>query len=288
MDNTLSGKTCLVTGANSGLGKATASGLAKLGATVVMVCRNRERGEAARSEIVGASGNPAVDLMLADLSSQQSIRQLADAFKAKYPHLHVLINNAGGVFYTRMVSADGIEYSLAFNHLAPFLLTHLLLDVLKASAPARIVNVTTRPWPNTVIHFDDLQFETRKYRGYQAYGESKLGNILFTYELARRLQGTGVTVNCVHPGVFKSNFGRSNEQQPWFMRVMEPLSRLFMAEAEQAAKRVLYLATSPDVEGVSGKYFANKQEIKSPPQSYDEAATQQLWQISAKLTRLSA
>jgi NAD(P)-dependent dehydrogenase (short-subunit alcohol dehydrogenase family) len=264
------------------LGKATALGLAKLGATVVMVCRSQPRGEAARSEIAAASGNPSVALLLADLSSQQAIRQLATAFTAKYELLHVLINSAGGVFYQRALTTDGLEYSLAFNHLAPFLLTNLLLDRLRASVPARIINVTTRLFNTTAIHFDDLQFEKRRYSGFQAYMETKLANILFTYELARKLQGTGVTANCVHPGIFKSNFG--SQGMPAWMRVFSALYRPFMAEAAQAAERVLYLAASPAVEGVSGKYFAGKKELTSPRQSYDEAAAQRLWQVSEELT----
>lgn len=281
---TMKDKVVLVTGANSGLGKMTALGLAKMGATVVMVCRSQERGEAARKEIMAAIGSSSVDLLLADLSSQQSVRQLAQDFKAKYQRLHVLVNNAGGVFMSRSVSIDGIEYSLAFNHLAPFLLTHLLLDVLKASAPARIVNVTTRLFANSAIHFDDLQFEKRRYSGFQAYTETKLGNILFTYELAPKLQGTDVTVNCVHPGIFKSNFG--SQGMPAFMRILSALSRPFMATAEQAAARVLYVATAPELEGVSGKYYADKKELTSPKQSYDEAAQERLWQVSEQLTGL--
>ncbi len=284
--STMNGKVVLVTGANSGLGKATALGLAKLGATAVMVCRSKERGETARKEIVAATGNQSVVLLLADLSSQQSIRQLAQDFKAKYQRLDVLINSAGGVFMSRSISTDGIEYSLAFNHLASFLLTNLLLDVLKASAPARIVNVTTRLFPNTAINFDDLQFEKRRYGGFQAYTETKLANILFSYELARKLQNTGVTVNCVHPGIFKSNFG--TQGMPPAMRVMNAISRPFMASAEQAAERVLYLATSPTLEGVSGKYVANKHEIQSPRQSHDENATRRLWQLSERLTGLTS
>lgn len=283
----LTDKVALVTGANSGLGKATALGLAKLGATVVMVCRSRERGAAAKAAIIAASGNSSVDLLLADLSSQQAIRQLAQDFKAKYAHLHLLINNAGGVFYTRSTSADGLEYSLAFNHLAPFLLTNLLLDTLKASAPARIINVTTRPFRTSYLHFDDLQFEKRAYNGMQAYSETKLGNILFTYELARRLEGTGVMVNCVHPGVFKSNFGQNTTGQPLMFRLMMPLFRPFMAEADRAAERVLYLATSPEVEGISGKYFADKKEITAPPQAYDREANRRLWEVSSALTGLA-
>ncbi|MFN8376784.1 MAG: SDR family oxidoreductase [Anaerolineae bacterium] len=282
----MQGKICLVTGANAGLGKATSIGLARRGARVVMVCRNRERGEAARSEIIAASGSQTVDLLLADLSSQQSLRQLAQDFKARYPRLDVLVNNAGGVFMQRQVTADGLEYSFAFNHLAPFLLTHLLLDVVQASAPARIVNVTTRLTGGSAMNFEDLQFERRTYSGFQSYTETKLGNILFTYALARRLQGTGVTVNCVHPGVFRSNFG--SEGMPAPMRVIVALSRPFMAAAEQAAERVLYAATAPELEGVSGKYFGAKKELTSPRQSYDQAAQERLWQVSEQLTGLKS
>lgn len=282
----MKGKTCIVTGANSGLGKFTALGFARMGATVVMVCRSRERGEAARTEIMAASGNQSVDLLLADLSSQAAVRQLADAFKAKHQPLHVLVNNAGGVFYDRSLTVDGMEYSFAVNHLAPFLLTNLLLDVLKASTPARVVNVATRLAGNTTINFDDLQGE-RSYSGMAAYSQAKLAVIVFTYELARRLAGGGVTVNCVHPGVFKSNFGQNNERQPILFRILNPLFKLFMADAEQAAERVLYLATSPEVEGISGKYFADKKEIKSPKQSYDTAVAQRLWQVSEELTGLA-
>ena len=280
----MKGKICIVTGANSGLGKATALGLAELGATVVMVCRSQERGEAARSEIVAAAGNPSVDLMLADLSSQQSVRQLAQDFKARYQRLDVLDNSAGGVFYTRSESVDGIEYALALNHLASFLLTNLLLDVLKASAPARIVIVTTRLRSSAGINLDDPQFEKRRYNGFRAYTESKIANMMFTYALARRLEGTGVTVNCVHPGVFKSNFG--SQGAPAAMRALTPIFRLFMPGAAKAAERVLYVATSPELEGVSGRYFGNKVELTSPRQTYDEAAQERLWQISAALTGL--
>jgi len=278
------GKVCLVTGANAGLGQATALGLAKLGATVIMVCRSRERGEAARQDIIGASGNPAVELLLADLSSQAQIRRLAEDVKAAYPRLDVLINNAGGVFMTRTLSADGIEYALAFNHLAPFLLTNLLFDRLQASAPARIVNVTTRLTANTAIDFDDLQFEQRSYSGFRAYSETKLANMLFTFDLARRLQGTGVSVNCVHPGVFRSNFG--SQGMPPVMRILSRVVRPFMAEAARAAERVLYVATAPALDGVSGQYFGDRQPLTAPKQAYDEAAQARLWQISAALTGL--
>jgi NAD(P)-dependent dehydrogenase (short-subunit alcohol dehydrogenase family) len=285
MEVNLQNRITLITGANSGLGKATALQLAAMGATVVMVCRSRERGKAAQDEIITRSGNSTVDLLLADLSSQQSIRQLVQTFTAKYDRLHLLINNAGNSFNQRALTIDGIERSFATNHLAPFLLTNLLLDTLKGSVPARIINVGTRF--NTTLQFNDLQYEKRRYNGLQAYAETKLGNIMFTYELARRLYGSGVTVNCVHPGVFKSNLGSNNgEQEPWFLRVISWLGQRILPDPERAAERVLYLAVSPEVEGVSGKYFGDKREIKSPAQTYDTQSTQRLWRISAQLTGL--
>jgi NAD(P)-dependent dehydrogenase (short-subunit alcohol dehydrogenase family) len=280
------GKTVLITGANSGLGKATATALARLGARVVMVARSPERGAAAQAEIRAVSRRDAVDLLIADLASQESIRQLARTFTARYARLDVLINNVGNSFMTRQLSADGIELSLAVNHLAPFLLTHLLLDVLRASAPARIVNVGTRL--NTAIDLDDVQFERRPYRGLAAYAQSKLGNLHFTFELAQRLAGTGVTVNCVHPGVFRSNLGRNAGPSPLWMEIVTALGRPFIAPAEKAAERVVYLATAPELETVSGRYYGDRVELPAPPQTLDPAARRRVWEISAQLTHLSA
>lgn len=282
MSATLHDTIALVTGATSGIGKATALGLARMGATVVLVARDRAKGEATRAEIMAKSGNGAVDLLLADLSSQASVRQLAADFKAKYSRLHLLINNAGGVFHQRSLTADGLEYTFAFNHIAYFLLTNLLLDLLQASGSARIVNVTSRFGDGATIDLENLQLE-RGYTGIRAYSQSKLCNMLFTYELARRLQGTDVTVNCVHPGVVRTNFGQST---PVF-RIMGVLFRPFMARPESAAERLLYLAASPAVAGISGKYFADKQAVRSPRQTYDETVARRLWEISAKLAGLS-
>jgi NAD(P)-dependent dehydrogenase (short-subunit alcohol dehydrogenase family) len=275
----------MVTGANSGLGKATATGLAKLGYHVVMVARNRERGEAARQAIIASSDNPHVELLLADLAVQESIRDLAAAFNAQHDRLHLLVNNAGNSFMSRLVSADGIEMSLAVNHLAPFLLTHLLLDTLKVSAPARIVNVGTRL--NTAMDFDDLQWQKRPYAGLAAYAQSKLGNLHFTLALAERLTGTGVTVNCVHPGVFRSNLGSSGGPQPWWIMLMTGMAQPFLTPAEKAAERVLYVADSPNVEGVSGRYYGDRVELTPPPQVMDRAARERLWAISEALTHLA-
>src|SRR6266699_1360634 len=204
----MKGKICIVTGANSGIGKAAALGLAQMGATIVMVCRNQIKGEEAQNEIKEKSGNDAVDLMLADLSSQASIRQLAENFQQHYQQLYVLINNAGGVNLNRRETVDGLEMTFAVNYLAPFLLTNLLLEKLKASVPARIVNVSSESHQSGYIKMDDLELE-KGYRLMRAYGQSKLALVLFTYELARRLQGTGVTANCLHPGFVATNIGQN-------------------------------------------------------------------------------
>lgn len=275
----------LVTGANSGLGKATALGLAQRGFTIVLVARSHERGEAARREIAAASGNDRVELVIADLSSQQAIYALAAAYRGQHDHLHLLVNNAGNSFMTRQISVDGIEMSLAVNHLAPFLLTHLLLPILTASAPARIVNVGSRF--DTSMDLDDLQFARRRYNGLWAYAQSKLGNLHFTFELARQLTDSGVTVNCVHPGVFRSNLGRNSGPTPLWLDLITTLARPFVPSATRAAERVLYVATAPELAGVSGRYFGNREELTPPAQILDEAARQQVWQMSAALTGLA-
>ncbi len=282
--NTLmQGKVCMVTGATSGIGKATALGLAQMGATVVMVSRDRARGEAAQSEIKTKSGNNAVDLLIADLSSQQSIRQLAENFKRNYTQLHVLINNAGVFMLTRRETVDGLEMTFAVDYLAPFLLTNLLLDVLKASAPARIVNVSSESHEAGYIKMDDLQAK-KGYRPMRVYGQAKLALVLFTYELARRLQGTGVTANCLHPGFVATNFA---QRDLWpIARTAAKLVLFFGISPEEGAKTSIYLASSPDVEGVTGKYFVKSIPKRSTPISYDESLQQQLWEESAKLVNL--
>jgi NAD(P)-dependent dehydrogenase (short-subunit alcohol dehydrogenase family) len=278
----MQGKICMVTGANSGIGKATALALAQMGATVVMVCRDRARGEEAKSEITTKSRKNAVDLLLADLSSQQSIRQLVENFQHHYTHLHVLINNAGASFPgRRRETVDGLEMTFAVNYLAPFLLTHLLLDVLKASAPARIVNVSSATQASGYIQLDDLQAE-KHYRS--AYGQSKLAEVLFTYELARRLQGTDVTANCLHPGFVATNFGQIGTA-PVIRTAVKFISRLGMSP-EEGAKTSIYLASSPDVEGVTGKYFVKSIPKRSASISYDESLQRQLWEQSAKLVNV--
>ena len=279
----MNGKICMVTGANSGIGKETALGLARMGATVIMVCRSREKGEEARQDIIQRSGNAAVELMLADLASQQSIRQLAHNFQQRYQQLHILVNNAGSFFLRRQLTVDGIEMFQAVNHLASFLLTNLLLNTIKASAPARIVNVSSEAQRIGYINLDDLQLE-QHYNAGRGYAQSKLENVLFTYALARRLEGTGVTVNCLHPGVVATNIWSS--PLPPFLRGLSVVSRFFGVSPEEGAYTSLYLATSPEVEGVTGKYFEKFAAQPSTPISYDVDMQERLWQISAELTGL--
>ena len=283
VNSSMQGKICMVTGANSGIGKATALELAQMGATVVMVCRDRARGEETRSEITTKSRNNAVDLLQADLSSQQSIRQLVEHFKQRYTHLHVLINNAGAAFTGRRETVDGLEMTFAVNYLAPFLLTNLLLDVLKASAPARIVNVSSNSHKSGYIQMDDLQGEKHN-RSMRAYPQSKLAIVLFTYELARRLQGTGVTANCLDPGFVATNIGQTGASLP--VRLLIKLIGSFGTSPEKGAKTSIYLASSPEVEGVTGKYFVKSLPKRSAAISYDESLQRQLWEQSAKLVNL--
>lgn len=278
-------KTCLITGTSSGIGKATALGLAKMGATVVMVCRDRGRGEAARDEIRAKSGNSMVDLLLGDLSSQGEIQRLAQEYKARYPYLHVLINNAGVAPVKRSVTADGIETTLAVNYLAPFLLTNLLLDVLKAGAPARVVNVAGDFHRKATIQFDDLMSETN-YNGIRANNQAKLALILFTYEVARRSAGSKVTANCLHPGAVATDAPLKDPDLSPFARFMYSLVKPFFLSPEKGAETSIFLASSPEVEGVTGKYFIKKAAVASSPESYDEEIARRLWDTSAKLTGL--
>ncbi len=282
-NTSMQGKICVVTGANSGIGKATALGLAQMGATVIMVCRDRYKGEEAQSEIKTKSGNNAVELLLADLSSQQSIWQLVENFQQNYTQLHVLINNAGVVMLSRKETVDGLEMTFAVNYLAPFLLTNLLLGKLKNSAPARIVNVSSENHQSGYFKIDDLQAE-KGYRSWNAYGQSKLALIMFTYELARRLQGTGVTVNCLHPGFVATNIGQSGTGL-----VVRAIIKLVFSRGispEEGAKTSIYLASSPEVEGITGKYYSKNIPIRSAPITYDESLQRHLWEQSAKLVNL--
>lgn len=281
----MEGRVCMITGANSGIGKATALSIAKLGATVVMVCRDRERGESALKEISELSGNTSISLLVADLASQKSIRQLSKEFTNTHPSLDILINNAGVFLTKRTLTEDNIETTFAVNHLAPFLLTNLLLETLKTSSPSRIVIVSSDVHQGTQINFDDMQGEEH-FSGFDAYSQSKLANILFTYALARRLNGTKVTANCLHPGVIRTNLGRHFHSI--LFRAGYRFMSLFFSSPAKGSQTVIYLASSPDVEGVSGKYFIKKKEKKSSPESYDEAAAQKFWEMSAKLTGIAS
>lgn len=278
--NDMTGKTVLITGASRGIGKAAAIGLAQLGATIGIVARDAARGATAVEDIAAISGNRTVHLFLADLSIQSDVRRLAREVNDRLDRLDVLINNAGAINMTRTVTADGIETTFALNHLAYFLLTILLLPLLEASAPSRIVNVSSAAAKGAAIDFDDLQGE-RRYSGWRAYGQSKLANILFTEELARRLNGTGVTANGLHPGVIKSGFGKNDRG---LTRLGWTLAGPFLASPEKGAETIIYLASSPRVEGVTGKYFYRCREAEAPPASHDRLLAASLWEASEQLT----
>ncbi len=279
---TMKDKVVLVTGANSGIGRAASLALAKKGATLVMVARDKERGEAARSEIIRESQNGSVDLLLADLSSLESVRQLATEFQRKYSKLHVLINNAGLFNQRRHLTMDGYEDTFATNYLAPFLLTNLQLDLLKASAPSRIINVSSVGHYSGHINFDDLNLE-KEYGGWKAYGQSKLALVFFTHELAKKLQGTSVTVNAVHPGTVATNIWSRPLGPVGFIMA---LPKLFMTSPERGAETIVYLASSPDAKDLNGEYLEKLKVKKSSDESYNEETAQRLWDVSAKLTGL--
>jgi NAD(P)-dependent dehydrogenase (short-subunit alcohol dehydrogenase family) len=278
----LRGRTVLVTGGTGGIGGATATGLAALGARVGVVGRDRARADATAERIRRAGGE--VDVFLADVSAQREVRRLADEVLAAYPRLDVLVNNVGGYWAHRHITEDGVERTFAVNHLAPFLLTNLLMDRLRESAPARVVTVSSGAQAMGRIDFDDLQGE-RGYRGQRAYNQSKLANVLFTYELARRLEGTGVTANVLHPGVVRTAFGQ--EDSGAWMRVMSRVVRPFMKTPEEGARTPIHLASSPELEGVSGQYFANERPRRSSAASHDPAAAARLWEVSTRLVHLN-
>jgi len=280
----MAGKTVLVTGATSGIGRATATGLAAMGARLAITGRDRERTEAAAREVRAAGGGP-VEMFVADLSSQPEVRRLADEVLQSLARIDVLVNNVGGYWNTRHVTADGLEHTFALNHLAPFLLTNLLLDRLRQSAPTRVVTVSSNAHTMGRIDFDDLQGDG-SYSGAQAYNQSKLANVLFTYELARRLPATSVTANALHPGVVRTSFGA--EDPRGVQRLFVPFMRPFMKAPAQGAATSIHLASAPDLEGVTGRFFANSKPKRSSKRSYDEAAAARLWQVSADLVGLTA
>ena len=285
MDNPnggMGGKTVLITGGTSGIGKASAVALAAMGANVVIVGRNPERGEAALQDIKAQSHSESVELMLADLSVQSEVRRLAEEFLGRHDRLDVLANNAGLVHSRRTETDDGMETTLAINHLAPFLLTDLLLDRLKQSAPSRVITISSEAERMGKMNFEDIQ-SRQKYRGFPVYGMTKLANIMFTYELAERLKGTFVTANCLHPGPVSTNFGKNNGgPMALFFRLGKP----FMRSPEQGADTLIWLASSADVDGVSGKYFSDRKEIEAKDIAYDPSARRRLWEISEELTGL--
>jgi len=280
----MAGKTVLVTGGTGGIGRATALGLATKGAHLAITGRDRERTEGAAREIRAANGGQ-VDVFVADLSSQSEVRRLADEVLQTYPRIDVLVNNVGGYWNTRHVTADGLEHTFALNHLAPFLLSNLLLDRLKQSAPARVVTVSSNAQAMGRIDFDDLQGE-RSYSGSTAYNQSKLANVLFTYELARRLRSSAVTANALHPGVVRTSFGA--EDPRGIQRLLVPIMRPFMKTPAQGAATSIHLASAPDLAQVTGHFFANSKPKRSSKRSYDEAAAARLWQLSANLVGLTA
>jgi retinol dehydrogenase-14 len=279
----MTGRTVLVTGGTGGIGRATAAGLAAMGARLAITGRDRGRAETAADDI-RANGGPPVDVFVADMSAQDEVRRLASEVLQALPRLDVLVNNVGGFWNTRHLTADGLERTFALNHLAPFLLTHLLVDRLVESAPARVVTVSSDAQRLGRIDFADLQGE-RSWFGQRAYNQSKLANVLFTYELARRLHGTGVTATVLHPGVVRSGFGVEDPGR--IQRVITPFMGL-LKSPEQGALTSIHLASAPEVEGVTGQFFANRKPRRSSKRSYDEAGARRLWEVSAQLVRLDA
>lgn len=278
----MQGKTVLVTGANTGIGKETALALARLGADVILTARDDDKGARAAEHINRESGGTPVEYRLLDLASLASVRRFADDFLTAHDRLHVLVNNAGAVIGDRRETADGFEMTFGVNHLGPFLLTKLLLDLLCASAPSRIVNVSSAAHQQARrgLDFDDLQ-SRRSYSSTLAYGRSKLANVYFTTELARRLAGTGVTANAVHPGVVATEFGAGGDARG--IGLLYKLARPFMRTAEQGARTTLFVATAPELEGVTGRYFANSSEATPSAVARDEAAARRLWDESEVL-----
>lgn len=271
----------MVTGATAGIGKASAQALAAQGAHIIVVSRNSQKCDETVAEIKATTGNANIEAMPADLSVQQEVRAVAQRFLDKYGRLDVLLNNAGAIYTTRTLSKDGIELTWALDHLNYFLLTNLLLDALKAAPAARVVNVSSGAHMVATkgINFDDVQGE-RSYSGFVAYGQAKLANIMFTYELARRLQGTRVTTNALHPGGVATNFGQNNAG---LMATMWKFFGRFTLSPEQGAQTSIYLASSPEVNGVTGKYFDKCKAVRSSKASYGEAAQQRLWMLSEKM-----
>lgn len=276
-------KVCIVTGSNSGIGKETALALAEMGATVVSVVRNRELGEQACESIVTESGNESVDMMLCDLSSMSTIKKFAEEFKTKYDRLDVLINNAGAVFSKREVTSEGFERTLAVNYLAPFLLTHNLLSLLKTSAPSRVINLSSGLANRAKLNLEDLQSESG-YKSREVYGSAKLKVEMFTYEMARWLENTGVSVNVVRPGFVATNLGRSSGS--FSSRIMFGMMKPFQLSPKEGAETSVYVASSPEVEGITGKCFRKCEVTTTSEISYDIEKQKQLWNTTVNLLGL--
>jgi NAD(P)-dependent dehydrogenase (short-subunit alcohol dehydrogenase family) len=279
----MQGKIVVVTGANAGIGFETTKALAARGAHVAMVCRSEQRGDTARHRLAEQTGNPRLDLFVADLSSQAQVRRVATDIAARYDRVDVLINNAAVVYSHHVLSEDGVEMQLAVNHLAYYLLTRLLLDRLVASGRGRVVNVASRAHFRGRIAFDDLN-ASRRYSPLAAYNQSKLANVLFTYELARRLAGTGITANCVHPGLVRTRIG--NKHTTPLHSLLHSLMCVLGVAPGKGARTPVYVATAADIEGVTGKYFVNARPVSSSRASYDRSAAERLWRVSAELTGL--
>jgi retinol dehydrogenase-14 len=279
----MQGKTVVITGANSGIGKATAIQLAKMGATTVLACRDQEKGETALGEVKKAGESSTVHLMILDLASQESVRLFAREFESRFRRLDVLINNAGVVLNKREMTRDKVVTTFAVNYLSPFLLTNLLLPRLVATAPSRVINVTSALHSRGHIDFNDLQGKKR-YKGSDSYAQSKLAMVLFTYELARRLKVTGVTANCVNPGAVATNLGRSDAG---LLGAVMLVTTPFLAPPEKGAETPVYLASAPELSQVTGKYFVDKKQQVSSHESYDQVEARELWDVSMKLTKMS-
>jgi NAD(P)-dependent dehydrogenase (short-subunit alcohol dehydrogenase family) len=280
MDN----KLCMVTGATAGIGYYTTLEIARMGAKVIMVGRDQEKCVATMKRIQEDSGNQTVEYLLADLSSQDQIRALAETFYRQYDHLDVLVNNAGGFFMRRRLSVDGFEMTFALNHLNYFLLTNLLLDAIKASQSARVVNVSSDSHRGQILDFNDLQL-TKGYNPMRAYGRSKLANVLFTYELSRHLAGTHVTANALHPGMVATDIWRKVNR--WLTPLIDLVIRRVALPPEEGAQTSIYLATAPELDGTTGKYFTLKQPVQSDPATYDGKAAQRLWDLSLEMVRFT-
>ncbi|MBB5186705.1 NAD(P)-dependent dehydrogenase (short-subunit alcohol dehydrogenase family) [Zhongshania antarctica] len=279
-------KVCLITGASSGIGKETALALAAQGAELFLLCRNAQKGEAVLAEIAAQSPECRATLLLGDLASQQDIRRVAQNFLDTDKPLHLLLNNAGVMNTKRKVTAEGIEETFAVNHLAYFLLTNLLLERIKQSAPARIVSVASEAHAFVKgVQFNDIEYKTTPYKIFKVYGHSKLCNILWTRSLSQKLAGTGVTVNCVHPGAVATHLG--HQDNALLGKIVGGITKLFFKTPEQGAQTSIFVATSPSLDNVSGEYFANCKLGKIKPWAKDDVAAERLWKISEEYLKIA-